>query len=106
MKDSIQEAERAEFWQSVKALLIPLSLFLAVLAAAAGTFLVYNAEPVGWLFLAVAGAVMVAAIVGLIRFQNQHRVRGVLAKSRKPESQEVDADIDAIAESERIPVKR
>jgi uncharacterized membrane protein len=106
VKDPIQEAERAEFWQSVKALLIPLSLFLAVLAAAAGTFLVYNAEPVGWLFLAGAGAVMVAAIVGLIRFQNQHRVRGVITRSKSPELEEDARQADAADHSERIPAKR
>jgi uncharacterized protein involved in exopolysaccharide biosynthesis len=80
MKDSLEEAERAEAWQSVKALLIPLSLFLACLTAIAGAFLIYNQEPVGWLFLAVAAAAIVAALTGLIRFQNKYRAKGILVK--------------------------
>jgi hypothetical protein len=85
MKNSILEAERAETWQSVKALLIPLSLFLACVIAAAGTFLVYNQESLGWLFLFVAGAIIVADFVGLIRFQNQFRAQGFIAKGAEPE---------------------
>jgi hypothetical protein len=81
VKDPTSEAERAaeqaELWQSVKALLIPFSLFLSCITAAAGTFLVYNSEPVGWLLLAIASAVIVAAIVGLVRFQNKFRAKGI-----------------------------
>jgi len=76
MKDPIREAERAETWQSLKALLIPLSLFLACLIGAAGTFLIYNGERLGWAFLPVALLVIILAFVGLIRFQNKHRAKG------------------------------
>jgi hypothetical protein len=78
MADPILEANQAESWQSIKALLIPLSLFLACLIAAAGTFLIYNHEPVGWVFLATALVIIVADFVGLIRFQNKFRARGII----------------------------
>jgi hypothetical protein len=78
MRDPIQEAQRAETWQSLKALLIPLSLFLACLITAAGTFLIRNGESVGWMFLAVALLAIIMAFVGLIRFQNKLRVKGAI----------------------------
>lgn len=78
MQDPIREAARAETWQSLKALLIPLSLFVACLLSAAGTFLVYNGESAGWIFLAIAAVVIVLSFVGLIRFQNSFRVKGIL----------------------------
>jgi membrane protein YdbS with pleckstrin-like domain len=78
MSKEAQAAERAEFVQSVKALLIPLSLFLACVVMAAGTFLVYNNESVGWGFIAVSTVMVLAAFVALIRFQNKYRVRGII----------------------------
>jgi hypothetical protein len=73
-----EAAERAEFIQSVKALLIPVSLFLACVIMAAGTFLIYNRESLGWAFVALSSAMIVSAIVALIRFQNTYRARGIL----------------------------
>ncbi|HEY9760499.1 MAG TPA: hypothetical protein V6C97_35395 [Oculatellaceae cyanobacterium] len=78
MKDERLEAEKAEFIQSVKALYIPLSLFLACVIMAAGVFLIYNLEPTGWAFVAVSGAIMASAFFALIRFQNRLRASGVL----------------------------
>jgi membrane protein YdbS with pleckstrin-like domain len=92
MKDPIREAAQAETWQSVKALLIPLSLFVACLLSAAGTFLVYNGESAGWMFLAVAAVVIVLAFVGLIRFQNSYRVKGVLFNKPPKEVSAIDMD--------------
>jgi hypothetical protein len=85
MKDANLEAQRAETWQSIKALLIPLSLFLACLMSAAGTFLVYNGESLGWLFLAAAGLTIVTSLIGLIRFQNKFRANGLLANESESE---------------------
>lgn len=73
MKDEIT---RAELIQSVKALLIPLSLFLATLASAAGTFLIYNGYSLGWAFVLLAAATIVAALTAFVRFQNKLRVKG------------------------------
>jgi len=81
MKDESLEAEKAEFIQSIKALYIPLSLFLACVIMAAGVFLIYNLEPVGWAFIAVSGAIMASAFFALIRFQNRLRANGVLPPS-------------------------
>jgi hypothetical protein len=78
MKDQQLEAEKAEFIQSVKALYIPFSLFLACVIMAAGTFLIYNHEPLGWIFVGVAGTTMLTAFVALIRFQNKLRAKGIL----------------------------
>jgi len=78
MSKEAEAAEKAEFIQSVKALLIPLSLFLACVIMAAGTFLVYKSESVGWVLVAISGATVVSAFVALIRFQNKYRVRGII----------------------------
>jgi hypothetical protein len=78
MKDPKFDAEKAEFIQSVKALYIPFSLFLACVIMAAGSFLVYNQEPLGWYFIAVAGVTMISAFVALIRFQNKLRAKGIM----------------------------
>jgi len=78
MNSEQEAAERAEFIQSVKALLIPVALFLACVFTATATFLIYNAEPLGYLFAGVAAIMIVAAIVALIRFQNTYRARGIL----------------------------
>ncbi len=72
------EVDRAEMWQSVKALLIPLSLFLACIIAAAGIFLVYNKEEVGMLLIVVAATVIILDFIGLIRFQNKFRAKGMM----------------------------
>lgn len=78
MNSEIEAAEKAEFIQSVKSLLIPLCLFLACVIMAAGTFLIYNHEPLGWAFAALATFIIIASMVAFIRFQNKHRARGIL----------------------------
>jgi hypothetical protein len=85
MNSEIEAAEKAEFIQSVKALLIPLCLFLACVIMAAGTFLIYNREPLGWAFAALSTFIIIASIVALIRFQNKHRARGILKHGTDPE---------------------
>jgi hypothetical protein len=82
--------ERAEAWQATKALLIPLSLFIACIISAAGTFLIYNGEPVGWIFAFVAAAIILADFVGLIRFQNKYRAKGIIANEHEVDSQPVE----------------
>lgn len=76
-KDSKSDAQKAESWQALKAFLIPLTLFLACVGAAAGSFLVYNNEPLGWVFLIVSGITIILNFIGLIRFQNRLRAKGV-----------------------------
>jgi hypothetical protein len=88
----VAEAKKADSWQSAKALLIPFSLFLACVISAAGTFLVYYQEPLGWAFLLVGGATIVAAFVGLIRFQNQFRARGIVIDAVQDMSEKIEPE--------------
>ncbi len=85
MNSEIEAAEKAEFIQSVKSLLIPLCLFLACVIMAAGTFLIYNHEPLGWLFAGLATLIIIASMIAFIRFQNKHRARGILKHGTDPE---------------------
>ncbi len=77
-KNSQADAQKAESWQALKAFLIPFTLFLACVAFAAGTFLVYNQEPLGWIFIVIAGVTIILDFIGLIRFQNKWRAQGIL----------------------------
>lgn len=84
MKNAISErekVEKAELIQSVKALFIPLSLFLSCVIFSAGTFLLYNGEPFGWVFITITALMAVAAIFALVRFQNPYRAKGVITKA-------------------------
>jgi membrane protein YdbS with pleckstrin-like domain len=90
MKDVEKSIERAEAWQATKALLIPLSLFIACVISAAGTFLIYNGEPVGWFFVAVALTIIVADFVGLIRFQNKYRAKGMIVSTHEVDPKPID----------------
>jgi hypothetical protein len=87
MKDSIREAEKAELIQAISALYIPLSLFLACVIMAAGTFLIYSEYPVGWALVALSATIMISAFVALMRFQNDLRLAGIMPS---PEDEQVD----------------
>lgn len=72
-------AEKAEVWQSISALYIPLSLFLSCVSFSAGAFLLYNyQEPAGWGFIALTAAIAISAFVALFRFQNKFRAQGIV----------------------------
>jgi len=94
MKDSIREAEKAELFQAVSALYIPLSLFLACVIMAAGTFLIYSEYPVGWALVAVSATIMISAFVILLRFQNDLRVAGIM-----PSAEDEQVDPKELAEA-------
>lgn len=81
MSKELIDAEKAAFFQAVKALYIPLSLFLACVISAAGVFLVYSGESLGWCFVGAAALVIVSAFVALIKFQNQYRVKGLVGRA-------------------------
>jgi hypothetical protein len=72
----MREAERAELIQSLKAFLIPSSMFLATVISAGGVFLVYNGYALGYGFIAVAVVIIVTALVAFVRFQNKLRAAG------------------------------
>lgn len=72
-------AEKAEVWQSISALYIPLSLFLSCVSFSAGAFLLYNyQEPAGWGFIALTAVIAISAFVALFRFQNKFRAQGIV----------------------------
>lgn len=80
----MNDIERAELIQSLKAYLIPTSLFIACLIGAAGTFLVREGYQVGWAFIGVTAVTIVAAMWAFIRFQNKHRYEGRFIDDDKP----------------------
>jgi hypothetical protein len=61
---------------------------------AAGTFLIYNNEPVGWVFVAISSAMCITGIVWLIRFQNKFRARGILKHGTAAEVIEEEIDVE------------
>ncbi|MBX9940346.1 MAG: hypothetical protein K2Y32_13885 [Candidatus Obscuribacterales bacterium] len=77
-RKALEEAEKAEFWQSVKALYIPFSLFIACCIFAAGVFLVYYNEPAGWGFIGTTVVIAISAFIALFRFQNKFRAKGII----------------------------
>ena len=76
-KEIEKEAKKAESWQALVAFLIPSTLFLACVTAAAGSFLIYNHESLGWIFIVAAGITIILNFMALIRFQNKLRAKGV-----------------------------
>lgn len=76
----IEAAERAEFIQSVKALLIPVCLFLACVIMAGGVFLIYSHYALGWIFVVVSVSMVLTSMVAFIRFQNKYRAKGILPR--------------------------
>lgn len=77
-KEDIERAEKAEFWQSVSALYIPFSLFIACVIFSGGVFLIYYNEPAGWYFITATGVIAISAFVALFRFQNKYRAKGIV----------------------------
>lgn len=72
----MNEIDKAEYIQAIRAFLIPSSLFVACLCGAAGTFCLYNGEPFGWCFIAGMVAIIWWAFYAFINFQNKLRQRG------------------------------
>jgi hypothetical protein len=77
----IERVERAELMQSMKALYIPLSLFLSCVSFSAGAFLIYNNESFGWGFIALTGLLALSAFIALCQFQNPYRAKGIISKA-------------------------
>lgn len=79
MEKKLSDIEKAELMQSLKALYIPLSLFLSCVSFSAGVFLVYNNEQFGWVFIGGTVLVALSAFFALVKFQNKYRVKGMIA---------------------------
>ncbi len=78
MKDENKLAEKAELNQALKALFIPVALFIATVTFAAGIFLIYNEEVAGWGFLATTAILAVWGFIALLQYQNSYRARGIM----------------------------
>ena len=72
----MNEIEKAEFNQSLKAYLIPTLLFLATLITAAGMFIIYSGNSAGWPFVAVGSAILIWSFWAFITFHNRLRAAG------------------------------
>jgi hypothetical protein len=92
------EEEKAELIQSVKALMIPLSLFLATIITSAGGFLVYSGYSLGYGFVGVGLTMLTAAFVAAIKFQNKLRAKGKFRRvvdRDQPQASEKTAEPEA-----------
>lgn len=95
MSQELIKAERAALIQSVKALYIPLSLFIACVISAGGMYMVFYTEDKtpGYAFLAVAFTIIISAFIALIRFQNNYRAKGVIGRAEASGQDEVQAEV-------------
>lgn len=94
MSQELIKAERAALIQAVKALYIPLSLFIACVISAGGMYMVLYTEDKspGYAFLAVAFTIIISAFVALIRFQNNYRVKGMVGREEAAHEGEILVD--------------
>jgi len=90
MEKKLSDIEKAELLQSLKALYIPLSLFLSCVSFSAGVYLVYNNEQFGWVFISGTVLVALSAFFALFKFQNTYRVKGMIA-SEMEEAEEQES---------------
>ncbi len=72
----MNEVDKAELIQGLKAFLIPTCLFISCLLGAAGIFLIREGYGVGWGFIAATVTIMVASFAAFINFQNKLRYEG------------------------------
>lgn len=83
MSQDLIKAERAALIQAVKALYIPLSLFIACVISAGGMYMVLYTEDKspGYAFLGIALTIIISAFIALIRFQNSYRAKGLVGRA-------------------------
>lgn len=78
-----RERDKAERNQALKAFAIPSGLFVACLFNAAGIYIVYTGNAVGFAFLAIGFAIIAAGLFMFITFENKAR-----SNRRKPVNNE------------------
>lgn len=107
MSQELIKAERAALIQAVKALYIPLSLFIACVISAGGMYMVLYTEDKspGYAFLAVAFTIIISAFVALIRFQNNYRVKGMVGREEAASEGEILVEVEEEPNLERGPVE-
>lgn len=72
----MNEIDRAELIQSVKAYFIPSGMFVSCLLGAAGAFLLQEGYMVGWGFIMASALLIVLSFVSFCTFQNKLRAKG------------------------------
>ena len=82
----MNEEDKAEFIQSLKAYLIPSSMFIACLLNAAGIFLISNGHTLGAVFLGAGFSIIIWALVAFIQFQNKLRADGRSRQVRRTQA--------------------
>lgn len=106
----MNEIDRAELIQSVKAYFIPSGMFIACLLGAAGTFLLQEGYMVGWGFIMASGLLIALAFFSFCTFQNKLRARGKMKDQfdtpapdfESVERQELSVSSDKNEDSERV----
>jgi len=84
----MNDADKAEYVQSLKAYLIPSSMFVACLFNAAGIYIMYAGNTVGLVFLGAGFAIIIGALFAFVTFQNKHRADGTSPHTARPASPE------------------
>jgi len=79
----MNEAEKAEFIQSLKAYAIPSSMFVACLFNAAGIYLLSVGHSAGIAFLVTGFAIIIWAMVAFVQFQNKLHAQNVAKSAAK-----------------------
>ncbi len=102
MSQELIKAERAALVQSVKALYIPLSLFISCVISAGGMYMVFYTEDKspGYVFLGVAFTIIISAFIALIRFQNNYRAKGVIGRAEATGQDEIQDDAASARQEE------
>lgn len=96
----MNDIERAELMQSLKAYLIPSSLFVACLIGAAGTFLIREGYQLGWAFIGTTALIIIWAMWAFICFQNKHRFEGRFVDEDKARISRKTSNKDSAEDSE------
>lgn len=74
----MNEIDKAEYKQALRAFLIPSSLFVACLLGAAGVYMIREGEGFGWGFVAASFSIIIWAFVAFVTFQNKLRAQGLM----------------------------
>lgn len=74
----MDEIDKAELIQALKAYFIPVAMFIACVLGAAGTFLIREGYGLGWLVIGAAATLLTGAFVACATFQNKLRARGLM----------------------------
>jgi hypothetical protein len=74
----MDEIDKAELIQALKAYFIPVAMFIACVMSAAGVFLIREGYGLGWLVIGAAVTLLAAAFIACATFQNKLRAQGLM----------------------------